>query len=255
MTSLKDRLYLTTISPDAEETARQFGLGLEIAEFCTAENMDVQLSKWDRVARDKLKEAGADRCVLHAPFYELTPAAIDPLVLDVTKRRYRHAREIALSYGARRMVVHSGFMPYVYFPEFFIERSVLFYREFLDETPEDFTVLVENVLESNPDALVEIVRQVGDKRLRLCLDVGHANLMKQGITLEEWLEKVLPFLGHAHLHNNHGKSDEHNPLGDGEIDMDRVMRRLLEGPGDATITIESRGSRTSMAWLQERGYL
>lgn len=255
MTNLKDRLYLSTISHDAEETAREFGLGLELAEFCTAENMDTQFSKWDRVAREKLQKAGAERCVLHAPFYELTPAAIDPLVLDVTKRRYRHAREIALSYGARRMVVHSGFMPYVYFPEYFIERSVQFWREFLDESPEDFTVLVENVLESSPDALVEIVRQVGDARLKLCLDVGHAHLMKQGLTLEEWLEKVLPFLGHAHLHNNRGKTDDHTPLGDGEMDLEHLVRRLAQGCPEATLTLESRGSRASVAWLQERGFL
>ena len=34
------RFYLSTISPDAPETARPYGLGREIAEYCTAYNMD-----------------------------------------------------------------------------------------------------------------------------------------------------------------------------------------------------------------------
>ena len=36
----KNELYLSTIDPRAGEIARKYGLGLEIAEFCTALNMD-----------------------------------------------------------------------------------------------------------------------------------------------------------------------------------------------------------------------
>ena len=38
----KDQLFLSTIAPDAAEEARRHGLGLEIAEYCTAWNMDEQ---------------------------------------------------------------------------------------------------------------------------------------------------------------------------------------------------------------------
>ncbi len=38
----KDQLFLSTIAPDAREEARRHGLGLEIAEYCTAWNMDEQ---------------------------------------------------------------------------------------------------------------------------------------------------------------------------------------------------------------------
>ena len=34
------RFYLSTIAADAAGTARQYALGLEIAEYCTACNMD-----------------------------------------------------------------------------------------------------------------------------------------------------------------------------------------------------------------------
>ena len=35
----KDQLFLSTIAPDAAEEARRHGLGLEIAEYCTAWNI------------------------------------------------------------------------------------------------------------------------------------------------------------------------------------------------------------------------
>jgi len=253
--NVKDRLYLATIAEDAAEAAREYGLGLEIAEFCTASNMDLNFGHWDNLVCEKLRVAGADRCVFHAPFNELCPAAIDPLVLDVTKRRYRAAMELAQTYGARRMVVHSGFMPFVYFPEYFVERSVAFWTEFLASVPPDFTLHLENVLESEPDMLVDIVRQVGDRRLLLCLDTGHAEMMKKGITLEEWLEKVLPHLGHAHLHNNDGTSDSHSALWDGLIDMEHVVKTILTCCPEATITIETRESYKSVQWLIARNFL
>ena len=36
----KEQLYLSTIADDAAETAREFGLGVELAQFCLAENME-----------------------------------------------------------------------------------------------------------------------------------------------------------------------------------------------------------------------
>ena len=41
----KDQLFLSTIAPDAAEEARRHGLGLEIAEYCTAWNMDEQFER------------------------------------------------------------------------------------------------------------------------------------------------------------------------------------------------------------------
>ena len=66
-------------------------------------------------------------------------------------------------------------MPQVYFPEWYVEQSVLFWREFLRQLPQDMTVALENVMEPQPRLLAEIARQVDDPRLGLCLDIGHAN--------------------------------------------------------------------------------
>ncbi|MEI3078759.1 MAG: hypothetical protein V8T00_05515 [Oscillospiraceae bacterium] len=36
----KQNLYLSSIAPDAPEAAKEYGLGLELAQFCTAAFLD-----------------------------------------------------------------------------------------------------------------------------------------------------------------------------------------------------------------------
>jgi hypothetical protein len=40
----KENVYLSTIASDAAPLAREYGCGLEIAEFCTAWNMEMRNS-------------------------------------------------------------------------------------------------------------------------------------------------------------------------------------------------------------------
>jgi sugar phosphate isomerase/epimerase len=132
---------------------------------------------------------------------------------------------------------------------------VIFWKEFLSDKPEDLTLVLENVLEDEPDMLLDIVKGVDDPRLRLCFDTGHANITKKGLTMLEWTTKILPYLGHAHLHNNSGWPDRHGPLGDGEIDMAALLHLISEGQPEATLTIESIESAPSVAWLIDKGFL
>ncbi len=252
--NIRDRLYLSTVAEDAAPVAEEYKLGLELAEFCTASNMDTDYNKWDSIARDKMKST--NRYILHAPFNELFPAAIDPLALDLARRRYKQAYALAESYHIKRIVVHSGYVPFVYFKEYFAQRSVSFWQEYLSDKPRDFNVVIENVLEDSPDALIDIVKGVNDPRLRLCLDLGHANITKAGMTVEEWTKAALPYLGHVHLHNNDGWPDSHGAPDMGEMDMKAILHLITEGAPEATLTLEIRDScRSSVEWLIEKGFL
>ena len=245
----KERLFLSTIADDAVQTAREFGLGVELAQFCLAENMentppDVQASL------DAALEV--PRRVLHAPFAELCPAAIDPLVREVAKRRFLQAAALAKRYGAEKMVVHSGFIPLVYYPEWFAPQSAAFWREFLNDV-DGLTLCVENVMETSPDALRQVAEQVNDPRLRICFDVGHA--FCQSGDLAPWLDALAPYSSHVHLHNNHGTFDEHLGLPDGTLDMAAVIRQLEALAPQATYTLEVRSARASVEWLLKEGLL
>jgi sugar phosphate isomerase/epimerase len=251
---ISKRLLVSTVAEDAAETAREFGLGVEVAEFCTAMNMDTDFVLWDAKARAAL--GSAELRVFHAPFNELCPAAIDPLVLKVARLRYEQAYKLAQAYGSSRIVVHTGYMPLVYFKEYFIERSVAFWCEFIKDKPDDFRVYLENVLEDSPDIQLAVAKRIDDPRLRLCLDIGHANTIVSELPLTEWIRTLAPYIGHVHLHNNYREWDHHNALGDGLIDINSVLRTLIQAvPTDTTFTIESIESRPSSQWLRENGFL
>lgn len=245
----KERLFLSTIADDAVQTAREFGLGVELAQFCLAENMD-KTPPDVQASLDAALEV--PRRVLHAPFAELCPAAIDPLVREVAKRRYLQAAALAKRYGAEKMVVHSGFIPLVYYPEWFAPQSAAFWREFLNDV-DGLTLCVENVMETSPDALRQIAEQVNDPRLRICFDVGHA--FCQSGELAPWLDALAPYSSHVHLHNNHGTFDEHLGLPDGTLDMAAVIRQLEALAPQATYTLEVRSARASVEWLLKEGLL
>ena len=140
----EERFYLSTIDPKAGQLAREYGLGVEIAEFCTAWNMDRELAETDARVRQQLE--GNRRRILHGPFNELFPCAIDPEARALAARRYRQAIALARGYGAEKVVLHGGFHPWLYYPEWFREQSAVFWREFLAEDP-GVEIVLENVLE------------------------------------------------------------------------------------------------------------
>ena len=245
---ITNRLYLSTIAADAERQARRLNLGLEIAEYCTAWNMDERFPQTDSLVREKLN--GVDRRIFHAPFNELFPCAIDPRARELAAFRYRQAMVLAESYGAEKIVIHGGYIPRVYFPEWFEEQSILSWKEFLPEIPKGMTVCLENVLERSPQMLLAVVQAVNDERLRLCLDVGHANAYSKR-SVYSWLEESTAFLSHLHIHNNDGSGDTHSPLYEGSIPIRELLDRAWTLCPEVTGTLELPDSQPAICWLLE----
>ena len=228
---------LATIDADAFELAEKYDLGIELDQFCTAMYMDPpEFSKYDKEVRKLLPRAK----VFHGPFNELSPCAIEPRVRQVSMERYNQAFELMYSYGIRKLILHGGFVPLVYFSVWYIERSIEFWTEFLQNKPEDFTLCLENVMEPEPDYLVEIVKGVNDPRCRLCFDTGHANVgTVSEIPITEWVKKCAPYLAHLHLHNNDRSWDWHKPLDEGTINMNLILDMLDDLAPSADITFEN----------------
>ena len=248
--TLKKKLYLSGIDGRAAQLARENGLGYEIADFCYAPVLEDPV----RRAEVRAQMAGIGRFWLHAPFAELSPCAIDPRVREVVMLRFRQTVQAALALGIRRIVVHSGYIPLVYFPEWFTARSVEFWREFLRDAPDGLCLALENVMEPGPDMLVQIAAGVDDPRFGLCLDVGHANTRVSETPPLDWIAPMAPWLRHVHLHNNAGHNDLHDPLGQGTLAMEQVLDTVLTLCPAATFTLENQDCGPSLDWLRQHGY-
>lgn len=243
----KENTYISTIAPDAAPLAREYGFGLEIAEFCTAWNMDEKFNGVDGVVKKKLE--GISCSTLHAPYNELFPCAIDKKARALAADRYWQAIDLAKRYGSKKVIIHGGYNPWIYYPVWYVEQSILFWKDFLKEDP-GVELVLENVLETEPQWLLDIVKGVNDPRLKLCLDVGHVNAYSK-IPVTEWLTSWAPYLSHFHIHNNDTSRDQHNPLNEGTIPMKELLERIDRLCPDATITLELMKARSSAQWLME----
>ena len=244
-----DRLYLSTIDPEAGKLARTFGLGIEIADYCTAVNLDEAFSQTDEKLQKQL--ANVPRRLLHGPVNALFPCAIAPLARRLAAFRYDQALNLSHRYGAAKLILHGGYSPRLYFPCWYVEQSVLFWREFLESHPGDYEICLENVMEAEPELLRSIVSQVDDPRLGLCLDVGHVNVYSR-IPAEKWVACWGEFLSHAHLHNNDGTADTHSALNSGSLPMALLIDAL---PSAATATLELPQIGENIQWLKTQGLL
>ena len=247
----KRKLYLSTIDPEAARIAQEYGIGIEIAEYCTAWNMDDEFDAVHPAVTKKLARAG--ECLLHGPYNELFPCAIDRQARALAAKRYRQAIDLAKVYGAKKVILHGGYNPWIYYPVWYVEQSIEFWKEFFQEDP-GVEIVLENVLETEPQWLPDIVRGVDDSRLRLCLDVGHVNAYSK-IGLSHWLESWAPWLSHFHIHNNDGTRDQHNGLYEGTIPMLEFLDRAEALCPGATYTLELMEAEPSMGWLKEMGLI
>ena len=242
----KSRVYISTVDQNANAVAAKYGTGIEIAQFCTAWNMDMYFTETNAEVLSCIE--GIESKVLHAPFNELFPCAIDPEARALAARRYREAIALARRYGADKVVIHSGYAPNFYYDIWFEEQSIVFWKEFLASIPEGITVCLENVLETEPEPLLHIVEALDDERIRLCFDIGHANAYSKTPVMQ-WLERFAPFISHFHIHNNGGEYDAHDHLTEGTIPMRELLEHAEELCPQATYTLEITDSQNDVNWL------
>ena len=62
----RSQLYISTVSAGCDRAAARHGLGLEIAEYCTASNLDAPIPQV--LAAAESHRQAASRFVFHAPF-------------------------------------------------------------------------------------------------------------------------------------------------------------------------------------------
>ncbi len=258
---MKEKLFIATFSKDAISLARDFGVGLEINHTCISQVLDEE-------NREKLLEGirndtnlaninDPSHLFLHGPFTEIHPSAIDHRAREFAMRRLNEAYEVASALGINRMVVHTGWIPFIYFKEWYAKKGAEFWENFMKDKPDCFSIYIENVLEDEPYMLLNLMKNIENPGIKLCLDIGHANATTSAeIPVEKWIEVLAPYIGHFHLHNNDGTGDSHSAFEDGNMDMKKILEQISElcAP-ETTFTIEAREAGACLEWLARGGYI
>lgn len=118
-------------------------------------------------------------------------------------------------------------------------------------------MMIENMLEMDSSIMIQEIDAVNDKRLKVCLDVGHAH-GNSDISVYDWVKTLNNRICYMHLHNNHGKlnrtnNDEHNGFDDGTIDFKKLMKSVKQYCPKAILAVETRfdGSESAVEFLKK----
>lgn len=204
--------------------------------------LDLDDLDWNQV-RDTaalLAEKGV-RPTVHAPFFDLNPGALDPLIRKVTGERLSQTLAIAAELNAALMVVHPGFDRWRYpgLDEAWADHATQFFPPLLDQAAQaDCPLALENIYEQTPATLVQLVETLDSPFLGHCFDIGHWHLFGT-LSLPVWLAAIGPRLLHLHLHDNHGLADEHLPVGTGQIDFRLLFSSLGQLARQPSMTLEA----------------
>lgn len=258
---MKNRLFIATFSENALNVAKDFGVGLEINHTCISEELDPS-NRRNLLAqiRKDIAAAGvsdSSGLFLHGPFTEIHPAAIDYRARQMAMERLNEAYEVAAALGINRMVVHTGWIPFIYFKSWQAEKGAAFWQRFMSDKPSDFHIYVENVLDDEPYMLLDMMKRIDNPHIKLCLDTGHANATTSPeLPVEKWIEVLGPHIGHFHLHNNDGTGDSHSAFDCGSMDMNSIFSAIgAFCDADVTLTIEARDARSCLEWLKRSDYI
>lgn len=198
------------------------------------------------------------RCTLHGPFTDISPGAIDSEIRSASLRRMRQSIDVAAILHARSIVFHSGYdyRQYLDAEEPWLENIIDSLRGLSEYAASaDTCIMLENVFEPDPGFHEKIFAAVDSPSLKFCLDLGHLKVFSPDSTLDMWLSTVGNRLGELHLHDNHGREDDHLPIGEGICDFDSLFSWLEREGKCPVFTLEAHDEQAVFPSIEGLGHL
>jgi len=178
---------------------------------------------------------------LHAPFLDLNPGAVDPMVRSVTQMRFSRILNVAGVLKPRVVVFHAGYDKWRYngHKDVWLANSLDTWKKVMELASKiGVRVAVENVFDEDPEALGMLIEKMASPDFGFCFDTGHFNLFST-VSMEQWFEIIGKHLIEVHLHDNDGTADSHWAIGRGDIDFNRFFTLLRAHAAQPVYTIEA----------------
>ncbi|HOJ42672.1 MAG TPA: sugar phosphate isomerase/epimerase family protein [Syntrophorhabdaceae bacterium] len=198
----------------------------------------------DEISMDEVKELGKNltahgiEATVHAPFMDLSPGGYDKAIKRISIDRIKKAVDVAHHINAKGIVCHPGYDKWRFDgnEQFWLESSIETWNEVLSHAGGEMEVMLENIFEETPSTFIALFGYFRDKNLYFCFDTGHFNLFSK-LDLDEWLLPLKNKIREMHIHDNHGQSDEHLPLGRGTFPF-RELKSFIRNTSNIRFTTE-----------------
>ena len=221
----------------------EYGMNPEIG--MDAEALDTTSDKEFGRLADILK-ADNRKITVHAPFMDLVPGGLDPMLLRATRKRLTRFFEIIPIIKPMNVVCHTGYDP-CHYRELWTEwlsASVATWKPYVAHAERfGFKLLLENVYEKNPEVHSALFEAIPSEFFGFCLDVGHHNVFADG-PLGKWIDAFSEKIMEVHLHDNDGKKDAHWAIGAGNVNFGDFFQLMRTKGLKPTITLEPHAEET-----------
>jgi sugar phosphate isomerase/epimerase len=221
MKSSMSKLYVQPLVhemlPEFVAFAQQNSYNLEIATFAYANVYDTD---WNQVLKQHKQQLSqfSGQVSLHGVYRDVIIHSHDSKIAEVARERIQGSLDVAKALNAQKIVFHGSVNPLVldeYYRNNWLEKNAAFWKQILSQY--SGTILIENVWEPNPDILRILLDMVNSPRLKVCLDVAHANVYSK-LSLDDWLSVLGGDVVYMHFSDNNGQVDQHAVIGQGNID-------------------------------------
>lgn len=212
-----------------------------------------------REVADRLVDSGLS-VTFHAPFMDLRPGALDPRIRQVSVDRLRQLFDLVPWFRPRSVVCHASFDEryYINTEATWLENSLETWRTLLGSVRGTATVIaIENVYERDPGQMKPLLVALASPQVRFCFDAGHANAFGYA-PLGRWIEVLGEYLCEIHIHDNHGTTDEHLPVGEGNIPFPELFSLLRRKRVRPILTVEAHsgeGLERTLKNIRDQGLL
>ena len=224
----------------AVNIANELNCGIEISRFGKLSEMDENFEK-NKAEYKAILADFENNITLHGFFSNLNVAAKDPLIQNVSIKRYYQSLELAAEFDASLVVFHTCFnnlLKQKQYREMFFIKNIEFYNEFIENFKDlGITATIENVHEPNPDFIRDLVGAINSPNLKATLDIGHCNLHSI-LSPCDWIREYGIMLKHCHFHNNFKDEDSHSSLLNGSINIKEILLTFKELNLYPSITFE-----------------
>lgn len=243
---------------DSLSLAEEYNAGFEYNDFFMPDILD-DASLCENIAKKYLAAELPEYCTLHGAFFDVIPFSPDQKIREVSGLRIEQSIAAAKRIGARAVVFHTNYNPFLNTPDY-IESWIDLNEKYWSgvfEKHRDINVYFENMFDTSPDILAELAQRLcGFENFGLCFDYAHAALTD--VPFETWAKSLGKYVKHMHINDNDLKSDLHLAVGDGKIDFGEFYELYEKYLNGASVLIETssiENQRRSLERFRHDGFI
>lgn len=228
-----NKLFVQTreeVDYDFLEFAKANHYGIEITCFAFPWILDGDWQSLLQSYKSALENFG-NEVAIHGVFMDMVTASRDAKIVTIAKERILQNIEIAKYLGANIVTVCSCFNPCIAtgsprYVDGYKQRQIKFWSEILESAKDsNLTLVFENLWESEPAFVRDVLDGVNSKNFKALLDTGHANIFSK-VSIERWVEVLADHLAYVHLNDNQGDFDSNLAPGEGNIDWKKFFNKF-----------------------------